>query len=215
MRVLGLDPSLTNFGWALHDSDATLGTPQRCIRRGRFQTSSKTMYIGRYMDLRSRLSSLVGELKPDRIGLEFPVFNDLYSEGMYGLFLFVSESLYSLKQDVVFWSPMQVKAHAREAIRRPGKWKMMKPDMVEAAKFDTGGGMWNHNEADAYLVAKLAARFWLLQAEYIQPIELTPEEAKFFTEIKTPKKGIHAGQEQKKGVLYREDSRFFLWSKPE
>jgi len=36
MLVLGLDPSLTNYGWAVHDTDAPVGTPERCVARGRF-----------------------------------------------------------------------------------------------------------------------------------------------------------------------------------
>lgn len=211
MLVLGLDPSLTNFGWALHDTDAT--GLNRCISRGRFQTSSKTLYISRYQDLRERLRTLIQKTNPDRMGIEFPVFGDLYSEGLYGLFLYCSEAIKEEFQDVVFWSPLQIKAHARESLSRPKGWVMMKPDMVEAAKADTGGsGVWNHNEADAYLCARLSSRFWLFYEGLLLEPDLTPVERKYFTEIKQYTRGKKEGKEEKKGLMYRENERFFKWS---
>ena len=212
MRVLGLDPSLTNYGWAIHDTSAEVGTRPRCVCRGRFQTSSKTLFIDRYTDLREELRRLVREVEPDRVGLEFPVFNDLWSEGMYGLFLYTCEALRLEGQDVVFWSPLQIKAHSREALGRPKGWPMSKMDMIDAAKHDAGGGRWNHNEADAYRAAVLAGRFWLLYDDLILERELTPIERKYFLAIKRYVRGKKEGRVERKGVLYREDERFFIWS---
>ena len=212
MRVLGVDPSLTAYGWAIHDTSYPVGDPRRCPARGRFQTPAKQLFVTRYMDMRESLRALIREHHPDRMGLEYPIFSSLYSEGMYGLFLYTCEALHAEKQDVVFWSPMQSKAHARESLKRPPKWVMAKADMVEAAKADAAGGAWNHNEADAYLAARLAGRFWLLLGGYITQADLTPVEMKYFTEIHKFTKGKKAGQEVKRGVLYREDERFFRWS---
>jgi len=216
VRVLGLDPSLTNFGWAVHDTAAEVGSRSRCELRGRFQTSAKTLFIDRYVEMRESLRALVRSVNPDAVGIEFPVFNDLWSEGMYGLFLYSCEALKLERQDVVFWSPMQVKSHARESLGRPkidGKqWRMDKPDMVDAAKLDSGGGRWNHNEADAYLVARLASRFWLLQQDLIPERDLTSVERRFFLEIQKHVRGKKAGRTTLKGVMYREDERFFRWS---
>jgi hypothetical protein len=219
MRVLGLDPSLTNFGWAVIDTDKPVGDRSRCETRGRFKTSGKMLFIDRYIEMRESLRSLVRTVNPDRVGLEFPVFNDLWSEGMYGLFLYSCEALKAEQQDVVFWSPMQVKAHARDSLGRPkvgGKeWRMDKPDMVAAAKKEVGGGRWNHNEADAFLVARLASRFWLLHEDQIRERDLTARERKYFLEIKRYVRGKRQGRVDKKGVLYRENERFFLWSRNE
>jgi hypothetical protein len=206
--VLGLDPSLTNMGWALHDDSAEVGTPERCAGHGRFQTPAKQEFILRYMSQRESLRGLVQQHKVTRVGLEFPVFGQMWSEGMYGLFLFVCEALRAEKCDVVFWSPMQVKAHARDTIERPPKWVMEKPDMVEAAAHDVGSGRWNHNEADAYLVGVLSARFWRFLDGDLLAGELTPTETRYFTEVKVQK----AGKSVKKGMIYREDERFFAWS---
>ena len=211
MLVLGLDPSLTNFGWALHD-DEKEGS-DRCPARGRFQTPSKMVFINRYCYMRESLRELIQEYKPDYVGIEYPVFNDLWSEGMYGLFLYSCEALKAEKIDVVFFSPMQVKVHARLSLDRPKGWKMLKGDMVDAAKDDTGGkGRWNHNEADAYLVARTSARFWQLHQGHINVDDLTEPEKKQFTKIHTYQRGKKAGETVRKGILFRESERFFRWS---
>jgi hypothetical protein len=163
--------------------------------------------------MRENLRALIQEVRPDRVGVEYPVFSSLFSEGMYGLFLYSCEALKAEAMDVVFWSPLQVKAHARESLGRPKGWVMQKPDMVEAAKDDTGGhGRWNHNEADAYLVGRLAGRFWNFLDGQLSASDLTKEEQKFFAGVHTYAKGKKAGTEVRSGIMYREDERFFRWS---
>ncbi len=216
MRVLGLDPSLTNFGWAVHDTEAVEDWGI-CPERGRFQTSSKQLFVDRYIEMRANVRALVQKLGITRVGCEYPIFNDLWSEGMYGLFLFTCEALRLAQVDLVFFSPPQVKAHAREFLQRPkvdGKlWVMGKGDMVEAARDSTGGkGKWNHNEADAYWVARSAARFWQLLDGVIGEDDLTRPERRQFKRIHTFQRGKRAGKTVKSGILYREDERFFRWA---
>lgn len=208
MRVLGLDPSLRDFGWVLYDSEL-----HSCDSRGRFQTFSSDLFVSRYMTLRESLSDLIQETKPDCVGIEYPIFNDLYSEGMYGLFLFSCEALYQNNCDVVFFSPNQVKAHARWHLERPSDWKMTKPDMIEAAKsFLVAKGRWSHHEADAFWVAHAAFRFWSLQKGLIGPEDLNEIEAHQFLKMRTITRGKRKGLVERKGILYREDERHFLWS---
>lgn len=211
MLVLGLDPSLTNYGWALHETNVPAGHAARCILRGRWQTPAKMEFVDRYITQRERLRELIRVHEPDKVGIEFPIFNDIWSEGMYGLFLYSCEALKTESCDVVFWTPTQVKAHARELITRPPGWKMDKVDMVEAAKTNTGGGSWNHNEADAYLVGVMSGRFWQFYAGQLQEDELTPKEVQFFTRVHTFIRGKKAGKTVKTGMIHREDDRFFAW----
>lgn len=211
MRTLGFDPSLTNFGWAVHDSDGVAAG--RCLARGRFRTSSATLFVDRYCDLRASVISLLSQYDVARVGVEYPVFDELYSEGMYGLFLYTCEALKLGCRDVVFFSPGQIKAQARQFLGRPKNWKMQKPDMVEAAQLDAGGGRWNHNEADAYLVAKAAARFWQFYDGSLAKEDLTIPEKQQFAHIHTYKRGKKAGETEHRGILYREDERFFQWSR--
>lgn len=212
MRVLGLDPSLTNFGWAIIDTSFASGEKGRLEEKGLWKTPAKMEFVERYMTQRQRLIDLIEEKKPDYIGIEYPVFGNLYSEGMYGLFLYTCEALKQTKSDVVFWSPLQVKAHARLLIDRPKGWKMDKKDMVEAAKVDTGIGRINHNEADGYHVGRLASRFWQLYTGEITEKDLNEVEKKYFLKTHTFTKGRKAGKTVRSGVMYREDERFFLWS---
>lgn len=214
MRVLGLDPSLTAYGWGVHDTSFSEGNRKRCETRGRFATSSRTLFVDRYVDLRTRLVELVDRLEPDRVGIEMPVYGEMYSEGMYGLYLYSCEALRSCGQDVVMWTNGQIKAHARDSLGRLPGWKMMKGDMVDAARADTGGGRWNHNEADAYLAARLSARFWSLLAGEIRERDLTPTERTYFLDIHQPKRGKQAGKTILKGAMYREGDRYFQWSSP-
>jgi hypothetical protein len=123
---------------------------------------------------------------------------------MYGLFLFTCEALSANGVDTVLFSPSQVKIPAREFLKRPPGWKMQKPDMAEAARKSIGIRSINHNEADAYWVAKLAKRFWELYDGVVQEHELMPYERSLFTEVK--RKGATS-------LIQKEDDRFFLWSK--
>jgi len=212
VRVLGLDPSLTNYGWALHDTEAE--GRARVVDRGRFQTKPKDFKdeVSRYMHLRECLRDKIEELNPDVMGIEHPVLNEQYSEGMYGLFLFSLEAIKFHAKDLVLLAPPQIKKWAFDLLGRPKGWKMGKQDMVEAAKEHAGGGRWDHNEADAYLVSTFAGRFWNFYVGNINEDELTPYEKKTFTHIRTITKGKRAGQLEIKGFLHREGDRFFLWS---
>lgn len=214
MLVLGLDPSLTNYGWAYHDTSAPYGDPSRIVDRGRFRTPSKMEFIDRYISQRESLRELIQTRRPDKVGVEFPVFGQMWSEGMYGLFLYSCEALKKEGCDVSFWTPLQAKAHAREAIDRPKGWKMDKTDMVDAAKTDCGIHM-NHNEADAFLVGVLAGRFWDFRAGNIQESDLTPVEKKYITRVHTYQRGKKAGKTERKGMIYRESDRFFAWGSPQ
>jgi len=214
MKVLGLDPSLTGYGWAVHDTEAV--GKDRCPDRGRWKTTAKDLFVERYTTMRENVRGLVRDLGHRRVGVEFPIFGELYSEGMYGLFLYTCEALWQEGRDVVFFSPGQTKAHARLFLERPTKhfmWKMDKPDMIEAAKKDTGGkGRWSSDEADAYWAARSGARFWQFHDQELTVGDLTPVEKKQFARIHTLKRGPRAGKVLATGILYREDERFFRWS---
>lgn len=266
--TLGMDPSLTNFGWAVQGPGFVDG--------GLFHTSSKTLFVDRYIEMRANVRALIQRLGIKRMGIEYPIFHDIFSEGMYGLFLYTCEALKSEKVDVVFFSPGQIKAYARENLVRPKGWKMQKSDMVEAAKLVSGfKGTLNHNIADAFWVASLASRFWqfhdsvqdLIRTPDISvqgklseiltdPIDIqilegawessdlagvakhlsmsqvaiqhrllksinqlavhlgdyTPLEVKQFSSVREVSRGKHAGETEAKGIMFREDERFFCWS---
>lgn len=213
VRVLGLDPSLSSFGWAVYDTEAV--GKDRCPARGVFKTSPRQLFVDRYNYLRGQVAKLVSDQKPDKVGLESSVFNAHQSEAMYALFTNTCEALKDTKCDVVFLTPPQVKAHARLFLGRPQKpkWKMEKADMMEAARVDTGGkGRWGNDEADAYWVARISSRFWQFMAGDILETDLDVEEEKHFTYTHTYTRGKRAGQTIKQGLVYRNGDRYYIWS---
>lgn len=210
MITLGLDPSLTNLGWCVHDSEAE-GTA-RVVARGLISTSAKDIFVTRYMTMREKVGNLL-DFYPqvEAVGVESPPFGELWSEGLYGLFLYVNEAIYIRRKDVVYFDPGSVKMLAKGDPKIKGK--MFKQDMVDAAKSDTGiKGRFNHNEADAYHVARFAARFWLFLGKKLAEADLTPSEYQAFAKIHTFKRGERAGQTVLMGAAFKEGQRFFRFS---
>jgi Holliday junction resolvasome RuvABC endonuclease subunit len=213
--ILGLDPSLRNFGWVLINDEG------KFLEKGMMSTTTKTMFVERYITLREGLREIVQGIKeryPDdtlRVGIESPIFNDLYSEGMYGLFLYSNEALMLEKVDTLYLSPNQVKAHAAAFLNRPKGWKMQKADMVDAAKKATegqGAKSWNHHQADAFWIGRAANRFWLLVEGVISSNDLSDLEKRHFTDYEKYQRGKKAGRVKRKGLTYKENDRFFRWS---
>lgn len=210
MLVLGLDPSMTDFGWCVHDSDAE--GPARVVAKGRLHTASNTIFVERYIQLRESVAAILDQYPTvEAVGVESPPFGELWSEGLYGLFVMVNEAIYTRRKNVVFFDPVTVKMLVKED-PKARKGKMFKQDMVEAAKADTGLKKFNHNEADAYHVARFAARFWLFFGERIQLADLTPSEERAFARVHTFQRGAKAGETVRLGAVFKEGQRFFRYS---
>lgn len=210
MRSLGIDPSMRNMGWCVHDPWAT--GKSRVIAKGRFSTTADEIFVARYLWLRDQITGLLRRFpEVDIVGVESPPFGELWSEGLFGLFLYVNEAIYLQRKDVVFFDPLTVKSLAKEdpSVRQG---KMFKADMVNMARADTGITRWSNDEADAYHVARFAARFCLLLKEEIEEDVLLPSERHTFLRIHTFKKGPLAGETIRQGTLFRENDRFFRYS---
>ena len=210
MITLGLDPSLTGFGWCIHNG--SVAGPGRVLSKGQFKTTASHNQYWRYMYLREAVGTLLDQHpEVEAVGVESPPFGEGWSEGLYGLFLYVNEAVMTHYKDVVYFDPLRVKLLAKmDASIRKGT--MDKMDMVDIAKQDTGILQWNHNEADAYIIARSAARFWDLYHERLTTDQLTPAEDQVFLNVRTPKKGKHAGETLGTGILFKEGDRFFRFS---
>ncbi len=209
--ILGLDPSLRAFGWTLIDENLSI------VDKGLFSTEADVIFVDRYIYLREQLRTLIQECKKKtdhlQVGIESPIFNDLYSEGMYGLFLYSNEALKLEKMDVVFLTPNQVKAHAHEFLGRPKGWKMQKADMVEACKkANPHVKSINHHQSDAYWVGRIASRFWDAMDGRIEIDALSDLEKKHFTDVDLYLKGAKEGRIKRQGLSHKEDDRWFRWS---
>lgn len=211
MITLGLDPSMTGFGWCVHDSSAE--GPARVVARGRFATSAKAIFVQRYIDLRGYVNEVLDRFPSiEAVGVESPPFGEQWSEGLYGLFVYVNEAIYTHRKNVVYFDPGTVKMLVK-GDHKARKGKMFKADMVEAAKLDTGiTGRFNHNEADAYHIGRFAARFWLFFDKQVTEDELTPAEHQAFARVHTFKRGEKAGETVRLGAVFKEGQRFFRFS---
>lgn len=210
MITLGLDPSLTGFGWCIHNS--SVAGPGRVVAKGVFTTPAKRIFVWRYMYLRTAIGKLLDSYPEiQNVGVESPPFGEQFSEGLYGLFLQVNEAVFLRRKDVVFFDPQTVKRLAKmdPNIRRG---TMDKGDMIEAAKTDSTIKRWNHNEADAYIVARSAARFWEYRKEILDEEELTPAERQAFINTHFRGRGIQTLIAENRGIAFKENNRFFAFS---
>lgn len=210
MISLGLDPSLSGFGWCIHNS-SVIGK-DRVFARGRWSTSPKTIWVERYVLLRQKLQDLLDQyLLIEAVGVESPPFGELWSEGLYALFLVVNEAIWSRRKDVVYFDPLTVKMLVKEDPKLR-KGKMFKSDMIDAAKADTEISKWNSDEADAYHISRFTARFWMLVKGELSEEDLTPSEIRAFTRIHTFTRGKREGQTIKTGAIFKENQRYFRFS---
>ena len=210
MITLGLDPSLTGFGWCVHNG--AVAGKERVLAKGTLKTPATRVFYWRYMYLREALKGLLSRFpEVEAAGVESPPMGESFSEGLFGLFLYVNEALMTHRKDVVYFDPLRVKLMAKmdPAVR---KGVMDKGDMVDIAKQDTGVKRWNHNEADAYVIARSAARFWDLHRGVITPEELTPAEEQVFRSVHHFQKGKRAGTTDRSGILFKEGDRFYQFS---
>jgi hypothetical protein len=171
------------------------------------------IFVRRYMDFRDFVDEKLREHPEiEAVGVESPVYGEQWSPGAYALFVYVNEVVYKRRKDVIYFDPGTVKMLAKldPKIR---KGKMFKTDMVAAARDDTGiKGRFNHNEADAYHVARFAARFFLVWYGKLKEADLTPSESQAFTKIHKFTKGKRAGLEIRSGAMFKETDRLFIFS---
>jgi Holliday junction resolvasome RuvABC endonuclease subunit len=211
MLSIGIDPSISGLGWCVHNSEAQ--GRDRVISKGRFSTSAKQIFVERYMFMRDSVGRVLDDF-PDVqvVGVESPIFGETWSSGAYGLFLYVNEAIFSRRKDVVYFDPLTLKFLAKEdpTLR---KGKQFKADIVTLAKSDTQVVRWNNDEADAYHIARFAARFYQLLEGEIEEDVLLPTEKQVFLKQKTITEGFRAGQTQGLGTLYKENDRFFRFSR--
>lgn len=210
MIALGLDPSLTGLGWCVINTNVT--GPSRVVGSGVFSTDSSQPFVTRNMYLREAVSQvLVAYPEIVGVGAESPPYGEQFSEGLYGLFVYVNEAIYQHRKDVVYFDPATVKMLAKmdPKVRRG---YMDKGDMVEAVRAETGITKWNHNAADAYLVARSAAGFWDFFAGRLAIDDLTPSEYQAYAKIAKVRKGTRV-VEVKSGAVFKEGTRFFQFSK--
>jgi len=216
MLAFGFDPSLRNFGWVLVDSDAP--PVGRIVDRGTFHTTPRMFFVDRYKYLQDQVRTLLQRYPDVRlVGTESPVFGSSYSEGLYGLYLYYLQALRDCRCDVVLFAPGQLKALARG---HQGGRKMFKQDMIDwAKKLVAPPGVkkakmrLNNHEADAMVAGWFGARFFKYLAGDLSDDDLNVVETHVYLREYRITKGLRAGLVLKKGLVFREGDRYFIFSK--
>ena len=210
MRVLGLDPSLSAYGWAIHD-DEQVGTKRRVIS-GHEGTLPNTVPVCRFMHFRALVASLLNRYDVDLVGIESPAYQaGPFQRIHFGLMMYSSESVFEKRLDFVLYDPSTLKMLAKGDPKKHGI--MSKLDMQRRVQIDTIDPVSiDNNEADAYLVAKYAARFMRLKRGDIKPTDLEASERSVFLERSRRVKTMKGVVTKRVAHVFRENSRYFQFS---
>lgn len=208
MLTLGLDPSLKAYGWCVHDSQAQ--DPRlRLVASGHEGTLPLTVPVARFMHFRSLVADLLRRYEVGAVGIESPAYGGgPFSENHFGLMMFSLEAVFERRRDCVLFDPTTVK-------HMVGKSTYGKLDMQRFVQRDTmSASVIDNNEADAYCIARFAARFMEVRAGLLKPSDLTEHEASvFLTRAKKHKRSDGSLSLRKTAHVFRENSRFFEFSR--
>lgn len=211
MRILGLDPSLTAYGWAVHDDEKT--GQKRRVASGHEGTLPSTVPVVRFMHFRALVASLLKQHSVNLVGIESPAYQaGPFQRIHFGLMMYSLEAVFERRLDCVLFDPATLKMLAKgDPSKRKGA--MSKMDMQRQVQLDTmDASPIDNNEADAYLVAKYSARFKRLRDGILPPDQLEPSERRVFIERTRRVKTIAGVVRKRVAHAFRENSRFFSLS---
>tara|TARA_B100000745_G_scaffold273464_1_gene201877 strand:+ start:2670 stop:3470 length:801 start_codon:yes stop_codon:yes gene_type:complete len=133
--TLGLDPSITSYGWCVYDpSQAGL---DQVVERGRWKTSAKQLEVARYLSHRNNLTNLIQKYQIKRVGVETPPVGNtggFAQERLYALYMYNMEVFYTQQVDVVLIAPTQLQLYAKVWGGSIVKGPWDKSDMVNQAQ---------------------------------------------------------------------------------
>lgn len=165
------------------------------------------------MHFRALVTSLLCRFSVEGVGIESPAYGGgPFSEAHFGLMMFSLEAVFEARKDTVLFDPTTLKLMAA------GKGDAGKGDMQKAVQKDTmSPEQIQNDEADAYCVAKHAARFFMFKNNSLHVDELSPQEKRVFLERKkkTKRKSADSGMPavvKRTAYVFRENSRFFSFS---
>lgn len=211
MRILGIDPSLTNLGYVVLEGDTE---NRQILEKGKLQTvPTDGLYIQRYVKQCNGISELVKKYNIKHVASEAPYMMDHNTEVLFGLQSFLHFTYWIHKLNVVIFPPTQIKGYALPEFKGSGE-KIFKEDMVKAARKDLN---MRENErlandvADAYWVSKLGLRFWLYYSKVLPEQLLTEDERRIFTKTHTYTRGKKKGFTERTGIIYRKNEMFYIY----
>lgn len=210
--IAGFDPSITHFGWVIFDENKS--GKGAVSEAGVFGTSpSDGLMVQRLIMQRERLRLFLTKKNIKFVAMEAPFWGDYSTELLYAHNQFLHEVFLELGIFVVYF--------------QPGAWKkLVFPDMKadEVSKgftthfvkkeLDRQGKRLNEHVADAYCVGKVGLRFyqWYILHKF-KDDGLTEHEYECFCGKHTYVKGEKKGMTEYTGIIYRENSQFWDYSK--
>lgn len=134
MLTLGLDPSLSSYGWVVYDG--TKSGLEQIVERGRIKTDAKTLEVARYLDIKAALHDLIRKYDIKQCAMETPpVGSSAWSqEKLYALFIANMEVMYLAKVDTLLLAPSQLTLYAKIWGSGIVKGDWFKSDMVMVAQ---------------------------------------------------------------------------------
>lgn len=212
MISLGLDPSLSGYGWAVFDSKQK-GRARR-IASGHEGTLPSVVPPARFLHFQSMVRELIKEYPGiEVVGIESPAYDaGPFQTIHFGLMQFSMAEVFLARRDCVLFDPATREFLVRvDPKKKTGK--MFKEDIQRYVQLDTlDSGFIDNNEADAYVIALFAARLKELRNGIISPEDLTPSELKKFVLMTKKKKTIFGTRTKNTGHAFRENSRFYDFS---
>lgn len=182
----------------------------RLVASGHEGTLSDVVPVARFMHFRSMVEELLRRYAVDVVGLESPAYGGgPFSETHFGLMMYSLEAVFEVRKDCVLFDPVTLKSMAA------GSGNASKAEMQRAVQLDTmNPDPIQSDEADAYCVARQAARFMMLRAGELGPDDLSPKERRVFLERKRRRKKVlgKAVTVKRTAHIFRENSRFFTFS---
>lgn len=206
MRALGLDPSLSSFGWCVYDAFAP-SKPLTLVASGHEGTLSDLVPVARFVHARSMVDSLLRRFSVDVVGIESPAFDGgPFSTSHFALMQFAMEPVFERRKDCVLFDPTTLKLLAT------GKSNASKSDMQRAVQIRRmSTDLVQSDESDAFHVSCFAAHFLMLWRGQLSPDDLTENEKRVFMQRTKPgRKGAPA---RKVAHVFRQNSRFFEYSR--
>ena len=148
------------------------------------------------------------------VAMEAPYFSDWSTELLFALNQHLHEVFLNLDIFVVYFQPLTLKRLAVPGIK--DSHDITKHHMIHQAKTELGlqGKRLSEHIADAYFAGKTGARFykWYLLKE-LKDSDLSEVERDLFCGKHTFVKGAKKGLVEYTGIIYKENSQFFDYSK--
>lgn len=212
MPVIGLDPSLTNFGWVLLNEMKS--GKDSLIEYGTFKTSTKDgLRVQRLILQRERLRKLLSEQNVGLVSMEAPYWQDFSTEILFALNQFIHEVFLDLGILVIYIQPLSLK---KQALPDMNPQEATKHHMTHQAKkeLDKVGHRFSEHVSDAYFAAKVGCRFYLWHClQDLKDDDLTESEKHLFCGKHTFVRGLKKGLTEYTGIIYRENDQIFDYRK--